>query len=296
MTYTFIGEKDYIQKEIDKLSKSFNSENIVTYDIDNTDIKKVIEDLNTISLFGDKLVIANNIDKVTDPLPLVKYLEYESDNTLILVSLKELDNRKNFTKVLKAKTKFKEFWNYNLEDLIKDNLDDYKMELIAINTLISYCSGDVNRILNELEKLKIFKLNEKEITREDIGKIVKKSYDATIFDLIDEINKKNTEGIFNIYNNLINEGEEIEKILYTISNHYRLLLQICIKTESISDNEIIKEYKMHPYRLKKLKEQLNFISKNDIASFLKKLSEVDISVKSGKRDIDTAMFLLFNSL
>ena len=296
MTYTFIGEKDYIEKEINKISKSFNIENIVRYNLEETSINKVIEDLNTVSLFGNKLIIVNSIDKIENPDPLIKYLNNEGANTLILLSFKELDKRKKITKVLQEKTKYKEFLSYNIESVIKEDLKDFKMSPMAINLLISYCGNNLSRIENELEKLKLYKLNEKEITTEDIENLVKKSLDSTIFNLIDKINEKDKVKIFKIYNELLEEGETEEKIMYTIANHYRLLFQISEKIKSLSDDEIIKEYRMHPYRLTKLKEQLNLILQDDILKILKNLSDIDINVKKGKIDIKTAMFLFFEGL
>lgn len=296
MTYTFIGEKDYIEKEINKISKSFNTENIVRYNLEETSINKVIEDLNTVSLFGNKLIIVNSIDKIENPDPLIKYLNNEGANTLILLSFKELDKRKKITKVLQEKTQYKEFLSYNIESVIKEDLNDFKMSPMAINLLISYCGNNLSRIENELEKLKLYKLNEKEITTEDIENLVKKSLDSTIFNLIDKINEKDKVKIFKIYNELLEEGETEEKIMYTIANHYRLLFQISEKIKSLSDDEIIKEYRMHPYRLTKLKEQLNLILQDDILKILKNLSDIDINVKKGKIDIKTAMFLFFECL
>ncbi len=296
MTYTFIGEKDYIEKEINKISKSFNIENIVRYNLEETSINKVIEDLNTVSLFGNKLIIVNSIDKIENPDPLIKYLNNEGANTLILLSFKELDKRKKITKVLQEKTKYKEFLSYNIESVIKEDLKDFKMSPMAINLLISYCGNNLSRIENELEKLKLYKLNEKEITTEDIENLVKKSLDSTIFNLIDKINEKDKVKIFKIYNELLEEGETEEKIMYTIANHYRLLFQISEKIKSLSDDEIIKEYRMHPYRLTKLKEQLNLIVQDDILTILKRLSDIDINIKKGKIDIKTAMFLFFEGL
>ena len=296
MTYTFIGNKDYLNREINKISQSFPLENIVRYNLDEDKISDVVQDLNTVSLFGDKLVIVNNIDKLDDSDLLNKYLSNESNNTLILVSLKELDKRKKITKVLQEKTNYKEFLNYNIESVIKENLNDFKMSPMAINLLISYCSNNINRIENELEKLKTYKFLEKEITKDDVDKLVKKSLDSTIFDLIDKINLKDKEHVFKIYNELLEEGETEEKIMYTIANHYRLLFQISEKVKSLSDDEIIKEYKMHPYRLTKLKEQLRLVSQSDTLKILKKLSDIDIGIKKGQRDIKNSMFLFFESL
>ena len=45
MTYTFVGNKDYIDEEISKIRKNFSLENIVTYNLEEDLINKVIEDL-----------------------------------------------------------------------------------------------------------------------------------------------------------------------------------------------------------------------------------------------------------
>lgn len=296
MTYTFVGNKDYIDEEINKISKNFSLENIVTYNLEEDLINKVIEDLNTVSLFGKKLIEVFNIDKLENTEKIIKYLDNQGDNTLVLISYKELDKRKKLTKALKEKTEYKELFNYDFSKFIKDNLEDFEMSNMAINILISYCDNNLKRISSELEKLKIYKINEKEITVDDIKKLVKKGYDSTIFNLIDAINLKDKDKIFKIYTELLEENETEEKILYTIANHYRLLLQIKIKTKDKSDNEIIAEYKMHPYRLTKLKEQCSLVSDEMILKILKSLSEIDIEIKSGKKSISTGMCLFFENL
>lgn len=296
MTYTFVGDKDYLDREVSRIANGFSSENVIHYDLLNNSIDFVIQDLNTVSLFGNKLVIVNNIDKLENSDLLEKYLSNPSDNTLILLANKELDKRKKISKVLSSETEYKEFINYNLDAFVKEKLEDFKMNVMAINLLISYCSGNINRIENELEKLKIYKMSEKEITKDDVEKLVRKSLDSTIFNLIDKINEKDKKKVFKIYNNLIEEGETEEKIMYTIANHYRLLFQISEKTKTLGDNEILKEYKMHPYRLTKLKEQLNLMNREDILKILKKLSDIDISIKKGQSDVKNSMFLFFESM
>ncbi len=296
MTYTFVGNKDYIKVEIDKLIEKEKSSNIINYSLEEVSIKKVIEELNTISLFGKKIVIVKDLEKIDDDNVLIKYLENQSDNILILTSTKELDKRKKITKVIYDKTNVKEVFSYDLKSFILKNLNDFKMSTMAINILINYCDNNINRVESELEKLKLYKLKEKEITEEDIKNLVRKGTDFSIFDLIDAINIKDKTKIFKIYNELLEFSESEDKVLYTIANHYRLLFQISIKEKTNSDSEIIKEYKMHPYRLTKLKEQVKLISQNDMLLILKKLSDIDIAVKSGKKDISTAMFMFFESL
>lgn len=296
MTYTFVGNKDYILEELRKISKDYSLENIVYYDLEENSINKVIEDLNTVSLFGKKLIVVFNLEKLDDGDLLINYLDNESDNTLVLVSFKELDKRRKITKKLKEKSKYKELFQYDLVNLVRDNLEDYEMSNMAINILINNCSNNLKRVLNELEKLKLYKFNEKDITSSDVDKLVRKGYDSTIFNLIDAINDCDREKVFKIFNELLEENETCEKILYTIANHYRLLFQIKVKIRTMRDDEIIKEYKMHPYRFSMLKRQCNLVSCDMILKILKSLSDIDIEVKSGKKDISTAMFLFFQSL
>lgn len=294
MIYTLVGNKDYVLEEIDKIVG--DSSNIISYDLEECSIKDAIIDLDTVSLFGKKIVKVFGLDKIDDSDFLIKYLDNALDNVLILVSYKELDNRKKLTKMLKEKTKYKEIFSYDFNSYVKERLEGFKMDFMTINLLVSSCDGDIKRLLNELEKLKLYKFNEKVITSDDVNKLVRKGYDSTIFNLIDEINNSNKEKVFNIYRELLMENETEEKILYTIANHYRLLYKIKIKSMSMSDSEMIKIYKLHPYRLTKLKEQCRLVSREKILSMLKGLSDVDISVKSGKTDISTGMFLFLEKL
>lgn len=294
MIYTLVGNKDYVLEEIDKIVG--DSSNVISYNLEECSIKDAIIDLDTVSLFGKKIVKVFGLDKIDDSDFLIKYLDNALDNVLILVSYKELDNRKKLTKLLKEKTKYKEIFSYDFNGYVKERLDGFKMDFMTINLLVSYCDGDIKRLFNELEKLKLYKFNEKVIVSDDVNKLVRKGYDSTIFNLIDEINSGNKDKVFSIYRELLMENETEEKILYTIANHYRLLYKIKIKSMSMSDSEMIRVYRLHPYRLTKLKEQCRLVSREKILSMLKGLSDVDISVKSGKMDISTGMFLFLEKL
>ncbi len=296
MTCTLVGNKDFVLKELTSILKDFSKEEINIYDLGEHEIKEALEDLNTISLFGKKVVVVYNFDKLSDSDGLINYLENESDNTLVLVSYKQLDNRKKIVKILKEKTNFKELFNFNIISYIKNNLEDYKMDFMTINLLVSYTSSDVFRIDNELNKLKMYKLNEKVITSDDVKKIVKRSYDSTIFDLIEYITNKDIENVYKVYDEIKKEGETPEKIMYTLANHYRLLFQIKNFDDEKTDEEIQNEYSLHPYRFTKLKQQASVMNNEDILHILESFADIDIKVKTGKGDIDTLLIIFFKSL
>lgn len=292
MNYTFLADKDVVLRQIKKITSEYSD--IVEYDLEESSIKDVIIDINTISLFSKKVLVVFNIEKIDDIDILSKYLDNTSDNILILCSFKSLNTKLN--NLLKNKTKYFEMFKYDLNKYVKENLEDFSMDTSSINLLISYCENDIGRVSNELEKLKLYKISEKQITSNDIKKIVKKSFSSTIFNLIDSINYREKNSIYTIYNELLKQGETNEKILYTIANHYRLLYKIRKKLEIMSEEEVIKEFKLHPYRLKKIKEQFNMISEKENLLFLKRLSDIDIDIKSGKKSSDIGLFMFFENL
>ena len=58
MLYLLYGTKNYlIKEEIKKITKNFDDLNISKFDLANDDIKTVIDDCMTISLFDDKKIV-----------------------------------------------------------------------------------------------------------------------------------------------------------------------------------------------------------------------------------------------
>lgn len=292
MTYTLLGDKDIVTKEINKIISKYSD--IVYYDLEIDSLSKILEDVNTISMFSKRVVVALNINEIKDITDISLYLDNPGDNVLILCSYKAIDKKLN--DILKTKSKYLEMFKYDLSKYVKECLEGFKMDNSSINLLISFCDNDIGRVLNELEKLKLYKFEEKVITNFDIEKLVRKSFDSTIFNLIDSINYRNKSKVYSIYNELIKQGESDEKIMYTIANHYRLLFQVRKKLEFTDEEVLIKELKMHPYRFKKLKEQFAMVSEEDNLLFLKRLSDIDIDIKSGKKTSDIGLFMFFENL
>ena len=296
MTYLIIGNKSTIEKQISTILKKIevNPNSIIKYDLEETSILKVIEELDTFNLFeSQKLVICNNINKIDDDKALIKYLENQDKNILILTATTPLDERKKITKEIKKNSTVIDTLNEDLSEYIKSSLKDYKTDIITINLIKEYCNNDYTWINNELDKLKMYKLEEKEITTEDVELLIKKNLDSNIFDLMDAINQRNKTKLFNVYYELINNNEDEIKIISIIANNFRLLLKIKILLEDTKEEEIIKILSLHPYRFKKLKEQNYIYSKTDLYEILKNLSELDINIKSGNIDkkIGTELFL-----
>ena len=152
-------------------------------------------------------------------------------------------------------------------------------------------------IKEEIIKLKMYKLDTKEINEDDIKKLVTKNLDKNIFDLVNYIYKKNKQKVFEVYYELIENNEDELKIIGFLSNNYTLIYKIQELIKEYSDEEcMIKLNKMHPYRFKLLKEQALSLDKKYLLTKIKELGELDIKIKLGVINPKLGMELFFCEL
>ena len=300
MEKLYIIESDnqtLINKEIDKITKNIKGEfELIKYDLEINTIDDVIESLDTYGLFSNKkIVLAYNppflVQKQEDNLDkFFKYLDNPSDNILILITPK-INNVLKVVKTINKYFKIIKLNDINLESFVKDNLEDYKMDRMTLMYFLSKVSKDLNAILTELDKLKMYKLDNKVILKEDIDLVTRESFENTIFDLIEAIIKKDKKKSYELYNHFISSGTEIFQILVLVSNQIRLIYNVKV-LNTMPDSKIseilgVKEY---PVKLARGKG-INY-SKKELLSLLHKLAILDQDIKSGKQ-LPNICFLTF---
>lgn len=283
-----------INEEIKKIIKSANltEENLIKYDLSEILLDNVIEELNTYGLFiNNKVVVAYSCDFLTasnkrnqlsqNEKLLEEYINNPNPLNILIIISDKLDERKKINKLLREKCTVIEK-NLSIEDIIKKELEDFKMDFKTINYLIKYLNNDNQRIITELEKLKMYKYTEKEITISDIDTIVLKEFDDNIFSLIDAIVKKNIEKAFSIYDELIFKGEDISKIVIMTIDQFRLIYKVKLLINEGKNKDMITSIlKIHPYRVKLAMESSYNFTNNQLKDYIKSLGEIDINIKTG---------------
>jgi len=250
-------DKITLEEKIKELNKD-NSSEVVYYDLLEDSIERVVEDLDTMNfLSSSKIIVGTNayflssdktkgIEQNTDILE--KYLSNPNpDNYLILVT-DTIDKRKKIVTSILSKCELIEEIN-DIDSIIKKRLDGYKMDNRSIELLKEYCSGNNERIINELEKLKLYKLDEKIITSDDIKEIVREDIDDNIFHFVDSILDGNKELAFKMYHNFLLNGETVVKMIALLSNKIRLIYQVKVLS-NMSDKDISSMLKVHEYPVK----------------------------------------------
>lgn len=311
--YLIYGNDNFlIKNNIKKIinSKESVSPSVIYYNMEETSIEQVIEELNTFDLFENiKIVICEKSiflssegkkDQYNTDV-LIEYLEKAvNDNILILTLEGELDERKKIVKDVKKLcnvVKHDKLKDYEIIDVVakKFQMAGYKINKDVISLLISRTGNDLGIINNEIQKLFMYKLDEKIITNEDVLELVPKRIEDNIFDLVDAVVERKKDKIFELYAGLTNYyGEEQTKILIMIANQFRLMLQCKIlNSEGLSESDIAKELKIHPYRVKLAIQKSKNIEIETLTKYLNDLAILDLNIKSGKTNKDMGLELFF---
>jgi len=276
---------NFIKEEINKITKD---KDIVKYDMLETSIKEAIDDLLTMSLFSDrKVVICNNCEFLTsnqdieyDISSLLNIIDKKIDNELIL-TVDKLDERKKIVKELKSKVIVITLDNDNYFEFVSNELKDYNVKKDVLEFIIEYVGKNYDILKSEIDKLKIYKDEDKTITKEDILAICSKKNNEDIFELVEAIVKKDYDKAFLLYEDFVNNKEEIIKLLIILANQFRLIYQSKNMYQSgYTELDISKQLDVHPYRVK-LAKQSN-ISEKEALFYLNKIADLDIKIKTNQ--------------
>ena len=296
MVEVLYGTESFLINEyLEKIKGERQIENIIKYNLEETTLIDIIEDALYIDLFNnDKMIIVYNSyflnDLSMDTTILEDYFNHKNEKTLLFfISDKEkLDERKKIVKLFKKENKIKQFNKLEektLEEKIKEKLksQNFEIDFLALKELINRCKNNYQDILNEINKLILYKDNENNITIEDVKKVVSKPLEDNIFKLLGAITENNKKQIFDIYEDILNTGEDPIKILVMIANEFRLIYEVKIMN-NLNEQELSNIMKTHPYRIKKAREKTYSYTKEKLEIILNKLSDLDYNIKSGNVD------------
>lgn len=296
--YLYYGDDiSLINNEIGKLKNKIGiSGDIIYYDIEN--ISDIVVESSTIGMFNPyKFIVIDTSSyfsskKDMDISSLTHYFDNYNVNSYLIFTYgsSSIDSRRKLFKlisdngVVKKLEANSEYLNDFISTYIKDN--GYSMDMNSMSYLLSRCDNNIDNIRNELDKLMLYKLYDKVITREDISLLTIDDINDTVFELVSSILKNNNEKAMKLYYNFINNGMDVSQIIAVISNQIRLLFQVKrLYNSGKSNDEIAKilEFKS-VYRVKYLLSDCYYYSEGDLLKYLSKLADIDKAIKTGNGD------------
>ena len=313
--YLFYGEETYLlETRVKKIKKEYQQLilGINFIQIDDTNVEELIADLETPAFgFDKKLIIAKNtgifkkekkttksdskkkkVDDIKLPLneKIAKYIQEnleELKNTVDLVFVEQEVDKNALYQTIEKVGEVKEFALLKLPDLIanikkiavayKVNIDD-----VTAKYLVECCGTSMQDLINELRKLIEYKGENSNITKQDIDLLCTKQIQAVIFDLTDNLGKKETSKALEVYNGLISNKEPIQKILITLYNHFKKLY--IIKIAEKYNEDVATAMNLKPNQLflvSKYKTQARYFETQELREVLEAVIDLDANYKIG---------------
>lgn len=308
--YLIYGVDKYlIDKEIDKIIKKNKIDNnsIIKYSLNEDSIDNILEDANTFNLFSDtKLIIVNDAniftssnDILTDKI--INYLNNYNDKSYLVFTLlsDKIDNRKKITKVMSDKG--------NVIDLNKKDIDTnyiisylkengYQINMSDARMILNKVGNNLFSINNELDKLMLFKLEDKVIDKNSIDLLINENIDSSLFALVDSITNKDKNKMLKLYHECLLESDPI-MIINMLANKYILLYQVKrLISDGYSDDKIAKELEVHPYPVKLARNMCYSYSVKEILDIILKLANLDKDIKLGNVNGEVGLEFLLLSI
>ena len=286
--YLFYGNnKSIINDKINHIINKYNivDNNIIKYDLEDN-LDNIIEEASMISLFGDtKLILINTTFKEDiDVDKLEEYLKHYNNTYIVFIANDKVDTRRKLYKLIIKYGTIEEVNNDDnyIRSYIKEYIKDYKMD---INYFLSKVSDNLDNIKNELDKLMLYKLEDKNITNSDIDDLVISNIEEDIFALTDSVITNNIDKSITLYNKFMDKNYEPVYIIGLLGNQFTLLYQVKkLYNMGKSNNDIASILGVHPYRVKLAIQNSYYYTEEDLIKYIYKLGNLDKDIKTGNID------------
>lgn len=291
MIYVFLGnEINIIKRKIDSLIDELKINNIIKYDYDSVSVDDILNEINYVDLFNEKkLLIVSNFTfkkmKDKEEKALSNYINHMNDNVIILKCINEkLDSKKSIIKLLNEKCKVIELVKMDyktLHEYVTKIFSDNKKRITynQIKNILSLCENDTDSVLNEVNKLLLYKLDSDTITDEDIEKVISKNSEKEMFRLNDAVMNHNIPNMLESTKTLVSSGVDEVVIIDYLSKQFRTLYQIKVMSKDTGAQTITSRLSINPFVFKKMLDVVGKFSEEKLLNIIYKLSDADISIK-----------------
>ncbi len=313
--YLFYGEELFlIENAVKKIKNQFGEtiKGINFISIDDTNVQELISDIETPAFgYEKKLIIARNTNilkregkrKSTELVKIREKLDdYIKENediikqTVILVFIEEdVDSRFALYKTLDkigtvCKVDFQKPIQLEKRMLSICNSYQVKIDNLTMKYFVETCGTNMQELINEIRKLIEYAGKDGTIKKEDIDLLTIKKLENVIFDLTDNLGKRETKKALEVLQNLINNKEPIQKILINLYNHFKKLYftKLAVK----NNKDLVSSLNLKPnqtFLTGKYKMQAGYFKESELKKILQELRDLDYNYKNGLIDLNIGL-------
>lgn len=313
--YLLYGEELFLLENILKKIKNIFGECIkgINYiNIDDTNISELISDIETPAFgYEKKLLIVRNsgilkkegkrknteLSNLREKISsyIKENIDIINDSVVLVIIEEDIDNKQELYKIF---DKFGVVCNFEyqkpiqIQKRLKAICNAYHVDIddSSLKYFLEVCGTNMQELINEIRKLIEYAGNGGKIEKIDIDKLCIKKLETIIFDLTDNLGKKETQRALQDLKNLIANKEPIQKILITLYNHFKKLY---ITKLAVKENkDLISSLNLKPnqtFLVNKYKTQANYFSDKELSKILQGLRDLDYNSKNGLIDLQVGL-------
>ena len=313
--YLLYGEELFLlENSLKKIKHLFGEciKGINYINVDDTNISGLIGDIETPAFgFEKKLIIVRNsgilkkegkrknaeMEKIRGRLVdyINENMQIINDSVILVIVEEDADTKQELYKLIDkigAICNFEEQKPFQIENRLKIICNQYKVQVDSntLKYLIECCGTNMQDLINEIRKLIEYAGTGGKIEKQDVDKLAIKKLESIIFDLTDNLGKKETQKALEVLKNLIYNKEPLQKILITLYNHFKKLY--ITKIAQKYNKEITTSLNLKPnqtFLVNKYKTQAKYFTLVELKNILQEFRDLDYNSKNGLIDLQVGL-------
>ena len=312
--YLLYGEETFLLEScLKKIKNNFGERKagINEVRIDDTNVNGIISDIETPAFgYEKKLIIARNTGlfkkegkrKIATNSELSnKVAEYIKENikmlqeAVVLVFIEEEAEKNELYKIIEQYgivCEFQELKPVQIIARMKAICNAYQVQIddSTLKYFIECCGTNMQDLINEIRKLIEYAGTNGTITKQAVDLLCIKKLESVIFDLTDNLGKKQVNKSLEVLHSLIYQKEPIQKILITLYNHFKKLYIIKIaqrENKNIAESLNLKPNQM--FLVTKYKAQADYFKEAELKKIVEELIDLDYNYKIGLIDLNIGL-------
>ncbi|WP_310605255.1 DNA polymerase III subunit delta [Anaerosporobacter sp.] len=265
------------------------SMNYSHFDGKGIDVPSVIGIANTLPFFAERRVIViENSGFFKNASDLADYMKDIPETTHFIFVEEEVDKRNRMYKALKDIGHISEM-NGMDEAILKLwvasllSKDKKKVTERTLMYLLNKTGSDMENLQTEIEKLVCYAMERDVITEVDIDAVCTTQLENKIFQMIDAIASKRQEQALALYYDLLALKEKPMSILFLITRHFNILLQIKeMKRLNMANAAMGQKAGVPPFAVNKYLTQINNFTTPVLKEAVTYCVDIEEMIKTGR--------------
>lgn len=292
--YLLYGSEEYLKRLYrDKLKtailKDGNDMNYSSFEGKDADVRRIAESAQILPFFSDyRLIVIEDSGLFKSQNELSELCEAIPESTIMVFVEAEIDKRNKLFKLVRDKGTVSE-----MNGLDEKNLKLFAASLLeqegrkiteaTVAYLLDKTGTDMMNISNEVEKLISYTIGREIIQKEDIDAVVTTQITGKIFQMIDAIGSRQSSKALALYYDLLSVREKPMSILFLITRHFNILLQVKdLQAQGFGAPTISEKAGIPPFSVNKYAAQSKNFTIMQLKAALEFGADIEEQIKTGR--------------